>query len=276
LNVSNRLALCKREHVVQSLSRVRAHAVLLVAPGDVGRDELARHIAVTWANLSPPFADLWERDAPIPIDVIRQLRRMVAERPYAGDSRVVLVTCAERLTPVAQNALLRLVEEPPPHVRFLFTAAQAAALLPTLRSRLAPYRLQPLSRDDFATCLREARLPAAPADVDSLFDAAGGWPVRAAQLLAASETALPEDIGADAPFSFLGHAASAAQDPEGAFRRLRRGLQAARRQSGADVYRRALLLVGEAEDRLRRNQAPQLVFENLFLDLQGVFTRRGD
>ena len=83
---------------------------------------------------------------------VRTIRRLGASRPAMGDHQVFIVGDAESLVPQegseeAANALLKILEEPPPSTTFILTAADPEALLPTLRSRLLPVRLRPFSRD---------------------------------------------------------------------------------------------------------------------------------
>jgi DNA polymerase-3 subunit delta' len=70
---------------------------------------------------------------------IEQIRRLVSElalRPYgAGGTRVVIIDGAHLLTTEAQNALLKLLEEPPPHTLIVLVAEHLEALLLTVRSR---------------------------------------------------------------------------------------------------------------------------------------------
>lgn len=90
------------------------------------------------------------------------LRRLAAARPSMGRRRVFLIGDAELLvpqesSPEAANALLKLLEEPPPEATFILTAADAESILPTLRSRLLPVRLRPLPTSEVADFVVEAR-----------------------------------------------------------------------------------------------------------------------
>lgn len=62
-----------------------------------------------------------------------------------GGARVVIVDSAQALNPQAANALLKVIEEPPPESFFIFVLAEWTQLLPTLRSRLQNIRFSPLS-----------------------------------------------------------------------------------------------------------------------------------
>jgi len=91
---------------------------------------------------------------------IRTLARMAVTRPALGRRKVFLIGQAEHLvaqdaSPEAANALLKLLEEPPPDVTLVLTAADPEDLLPTIRSRLLPIALRPLPDAEVAAFLTE-------------------------------------------------------------------------------------------------------------------------
>ena len=91
---------------------------------------------------------------------VRTIRRLGATRPAMADRQVFIIGDAEALVPQeaseeAANALLKVLEEPPPSTTFILTAAEPEALLPTLRSRLLPVRLHPFGEDELRAFLLE-------------------------------------------------------------------------------------------------------------------------
>lgn len=91
---------------------------------------------------------------------VQVLRRIAAARPAAGMRKVFIVGDAEQLvpqeaSPEAANALLKVLEEPPPDTFIVMTAADPELLLPTLRSRALPVRLRPLAESQVALFLTE-------------------------------------------------------------------------------------------------------------------------
>lgn len=267
MNASD-IALCGREDYLAAFRARRSHAVLLIAPDDVGRFRLAEAAARIWGAMPPPYVDLWAVQAPVPIDAVREAMRQAAEAPFAALARVWLIEGAEHLTPVVQNALLRFVEEPPPHVRFLFTARHATALLPTLRSRLAVDRLRPLDFPRFRACLECLGIP--PEEARLLYPQSQGWPVRALALREARAD-VPWQVAERGEGTFCLDALAGARDPQQTLSRLR-GL-VSRGTIPHAVELKALKRLAEAEVQLGRNQQPELVLENVFLDLEalGVF-----
>lgn len=123
---------------------------------------------------------------------VRLLQRAASLTSVEGGRRVFIIGDAERLvpqesSPEAANAVLKLLEEPPVRSVFVLTTADARTLLPTVRSRAAPVRLNRLSDGDVLEFLkREAGV--AVADLDQRVAAAEG----------AIGAALAEDSGAGA------------------------------------------------------------------------------
>ena len=69
------------------------------------------------------------------IDDIREVRERVMLQPVEGRSKVYILDEAHQLTDPAWNALLKLIEEPPPHLIFVFCTTELQKVLPTVRSR---------------------------------------------------------------------------------------------------------------------------------------------
>jgi DNA polymerase-3 subunit delta' len=72
----------------------------------------------------------------IVVDDVRKIEPMFRRTAAEGGWRVVLVDEADRMNINAQNAILKILEEPPPKALLLLTAAQPGRLLPTIRSRV--------------------------------------------------------------------------------------------------------------------------------------------
>jgi DNA polymerase III subunit gamma/tau len=69
------------------------------------------------------------------IDDIREIRERVVLQPVEGRHKVYILDEAHQLTDAAFNALLKLIEEPPPHLVFVFCTTDLGKMLPTVRSR---------------------------------------------------------------------------------------------------------------------------------------------
>ena len=80
----------------------------------------------------------------IRMDAVRQLLGRIALRPFNAAAQVAIIDGAERLTEEAANSLLKALEEPPGHTRFLLTTGRLSDCLPTIVSRCQLVRCQPL------------------------------------------------------------------------------------------------------------------------------------
>ncbi|MDO8615155.1 MAG: AAA family ATPase [Dehalococcoidia bacterium] len=81
-----------------------------------------------------PGEDGAQRTA-ISVEQVREIERAVALNPFEGKTRVVILDPADEMSPQAQNAFLKTLEEPPPHVIFVLIARREERLLETVRSR---------------------------------------------------------------------------------------------------------------------------------------------
>jgi DNA polymerase-3 subunit gamma/tau len=76
------------------------------------------------------------------IDDIREIRDRVVLQPAEGRYKVYILDEAHQLTDAAWNALLKLIEEPPPHLVFVFCTTDLSKVLPTVRSRCQTFVFQ--------------------------------------------------------------------------------------------------------------------------------------
>src|SRR5438874_9087686 len=117
-----------------SLARILAKG-LNCAQGPTATPDKTCNACVTIANGTS--LDVIEMDAASQrgIDDIREIRDRVVLQPAEGRYKVYILDEAHQLTDAAWNALLKLIEEPPPHLVFVFCTTDLAKVLPTVRSR---------------------------------------------------------------------------------------------------------------------------------------------
>ena len=117
-----------------SLARILAKA-LNCAQGPTPSPDKVCHACQTIADGTS--LDVVEMDAASQrgIDDIREIRERVVLQPVEGRYKVYILDEAHQLTDAAFNALLKLIEEPPPHLVFVFCTTDLAKMLPTVRSR---------------------------------------------------------------------------------------------------------------------------------------------
>ncbi len=86
------------------------------------------HISVFDTQFLDPESSLGIRD-------VRELQNTVFLKPLESPKKLIIIKKAETATIDAQNALLKLLEEPPPHLLIVLVTENIDALLPTVRSR---------------------------------------------------------------------------------------------------------------------------------------------
>ena len=96
-------------------------------------------------------------------EVREQICAEAVIRPFSGKKRVFIVPEAEKMTPQAQNALLKTIEEPPEYVIFILLASTKSVYLPTILSRASVFTLGGETREVKDTVSRERAEAAAEA-----------------------------------------------------------------------------------------------------------------
>ncbi len=130
----------------------------------------------------------------IVIDDVRELGGFLRLTPAEGGYRVVIIDSADELNRNAANAVLKILEEPPPKAVLLLVSHAPARLLATIRSRCRKLALAPLGEPALRAVIG-ARQPAlSPSETDGIVRLADGSPGRALELLAAGGTGLYRDL----------------------------------------------------------------------------------
>ena len=148
-----------QEHIVRTLTNALKlgrvnHAYLFSGPRGTGKTTIARLLAksVGCSNL-----DLLEIDAASNrgIDEIRQLRDGIKFAPTAGKYKVFIIDEAHQLTKEAFNALLKTLEEPPPHAIFILATTEAHKVPATIVSRVQQFTFKKLAITDIVKKLQK-------------------------------------------------------------------------------------------------------------------------
>jgi DNA polymerase-3 subunit delta' len=106
---------------------------------------------------NPYLSPAMERSMGILTEQIISLQHKAMFMPNEGTKKIFIISQAERLHPSAANKLLKLLEEPPPHVVFILVSSRPEALLPTIRSRCQAVRFSRITAQELRLWLTENR-----------------------------------------------------------------------------------------------------------------------
>jgi len=194
-----------QEHVTEPLKRALAHnrvnhAYLFSGPRGCGKTSSARILARSLncergptpepcgvcqscrdlARGGPGSIDVIEIDAASHggVDDARDLRERAFFAPVHSRYKIYIVDEAHMVSPQGFNALLKLVEEPPPHVKFIFATTEPDKVIGTIRSRTHHYPFRLIPPKTMTTYLTqicdEEHMSVAPGVIPMVVRAGGG------------------------------------------------------------------------------------------------------
>ena len=194
-----------------------AHTFLFVGPAGIGKRKFAQAVAQCLlcerhaetellacgvcsgckqvrAESHPDFlvVSCPEGKSEIPIDVLLGPKEKrgkaglcfeLSLRPMAGGRKIALIDDADRLNDEGANALLKTLEEPPPHSLLILIASSVDSVLPTIRSRSQVLRFSPLTTEQVRELLLRHELTENPAEAAEVALLSEGSLLIANQLL---------------------------------------------------------------------------------------------
>ena len=201
-------ALLGNEHIKKnlraSLSKGHiSHFYLISGPEGSGKRTLARLLAAAilctgeekpcmkctpcrkvLEGLHPDFITVDDPEKKtVPVDLIRQARADMYIQPNESDHKIYLFPRAQDMGIPGQNALLKVLEEPPKYGVFLLLTTNPDALLPTVRSRCTELRMQALPEDLLKGELEREFPEAEPLSIQAALTRSGGFLGQAKALL---------------------------------------------------------------------------------------------
>ena len=205
------------EQLKKNLSRSLAaghisHFYLISGPRGVGKHTLARLLGAAilcqgeqkpclhcrpcrkvMEGVHPDFITVDDPEKKtVPVDLIRQARADIYIQPNESEHKIYLFPRAQDMGLPGQNALLKVLEEPPGYGVFLLLADNPNRLLPTVRSRCTELKLLPLEPETMLPPLRRDFPQASPEDLQAAAVRSGGCLGQAQELLRDGQTLPPQ------------------------------------------------------------------------------------
>lgn len=152
------------------------HAIILEGQEGSGRATLALEIAKAMCcgaenkpcnhcnncrkfdnSISPDVVtiSLPEGKSTISVDAVRDIKSSALKVPCENDYKFYIIRNSEKMTVQAQNAILKVLEEPPSFVVFILITTSASLLLPTIVSRAPVFRMQSFTADELEALVLE-------------------------------------------------------------------------------------------------------------------------
>ena len=202
-----------KKNLAQSISKGHiSHFYLISGPAGSGKHTLAKllstailcgsgracgicdHCRKMQSGNHPDFITVEDPEHKnVAVKIVRQIRDDMFIRPNEADHKIYLFP--QELGIEGQNALLKILEEPPAYGVFILLTDNPAKLLPTVRSRCTELKLLPLAEDVLRSHLRQVFPTAQEADISAAISRSGGFLGQAKTLLEEGETVLPQTEG---------------------------------------------------------------------------------
>lgn len=178
------------------------HAYLLL--GHRGQAEKIAAEVKERLKISVADYHLLQGEGAVPIAAVRALKATLGLKPHSSSHHLVFAPAAHTMTSEAQNALLKILEEPPAPTVFLLSCPDERLLLPTVASRCQPVRLEsdsaalavPAELLDVSAQTLPAlfRLAESLAKDEHLTDLLDGWIIALRQSLRKGDRAVARSI----------------------------------------------------------------------------------
>lgn len=197
-----------KDNLIASVGRGRiSHGYLITGPQGAGKHTLARLLAAAimcnspekpcltcpdcrkiLADTHPDFITVDDEEkATVSVNLIRDARADMYVRPNEADKKIYMIPRAMDMRTEAQNALLKVLEEPPAYGVFLLLADNPEKLLPTVRSRCVELKMQSLPPEILQQALKKEFPQAGETELQGAISRSGGYLGQAKKLLQQGE-----------------------------------------------------------------------------------------
>lgn len=198
-----------KENLTRSLKKGHiSHFYLISGPEGSGKHTLAHLLAaaILCQSKEPPCMSchvcrrvledihpdvIWVEDKDkktVTVDLMRQARADAFIRPNEAAYKIYVIPRAQDMRLEAQNALLKILEEPPEYAVFLLLADNPNKMLPTIRSRCTALNLNALPEETLRSALHREFPEAAKETLESALERSGGFLGQAKALMTQAES----------------------------------------------------------------------------------------
>lgn len=197
-----------KQNLTGAFARNRvSHFYLISGPAGSGKKTLARllaaasvctgdgkpcmacsHCRKVMAGTHPDYITVDDPEKKhVPVELVRNARADIFVQPNEASRKIYLFPRAQDMRPEAQNALLKILEEPPSYGVFLLVTDNAEKLLPTVRSRCTELALTALPENVLRPALEKACPQASTQQITGAIARSGGYLGQATAILEESE-----------------------------------------------------------------------------------------
>lgn len=187
----------------QQLKGKLTHAYIIAGQTGSGRGVATAHIAMKALCESPtttpcehckscrkflhqthPDYHTFGKEKVLSVDDVRELQKSAPVLPNDSQRTVYVICQGDRMLQGAQNALLKLLEEPPSHVLFIILTEESGNVLETIRSRCVTWTLRPLPKDVIEQAIQSRGIGSLdPYQIHSSIDKSNGFLGQALDIL---------------------------------------------------------------------------------------------
>lgn len=177
------------ESTIVAIAKDMPQSLLLTGPEGIGLSTLAQHIAGMLTK--DVRIVLPEKDEVVNLEKgsisVASIRKLYEQtRSVKTQKQVIIIDYTERMTVTAQNAFLKLLEEPPTNTYFILLCHDPTVLLPTIHSRIWTIQVRPITPEQTEELLGILNISDAQKKTQMLF-MASGLPAELTRLAADSD-----------------------------------------------------------------------------------------